>query len=118
MDVGRCRLAAGARAVVERLALPRSEQLERLARTPTGPDELAREATAALRAALEDSEVGFSPVLGLRLEALALELASLAEGASEAAIEDSGWTIVCQRAEEALREPGWLAADARPTGPV
>ena len=104
---------ADARLVVERLALPRSEQFEWLARHRLRPTELVASLVSALRAALSDFGDRFSPTLRLRLEALENELVSLSSGKQptadtpEAILGDSSWAVASHLAVGALREVGW-----------
>jgi hypothetical protein len=104
---------AAIRSTVEFLALPTSEQVERISRGRSSPSELVRTSMQALRTALDDPRPQLSSVPLLRLEALAHELDSLSgEPAAlletpDAVLRHSSWTVVRHLAAAALRDPGW-----------
>ena len=97
---------AEARSAIERIAQPAARQVEWASRTEVAPAELARESLAAVRAVRAEPAYRLSPLLGLRLEALAAELESLS-GKGAAPFEDSDWTFARHLADLALRDPGW-----------
>lgn len=102
-----------ARAAVERLALPTSQQEEWVSRKRLSAQALLGLQTAALHEALADFSAEYSPVLRLRIEAVAHELDSISrereamDGPAEAILRHSGWTVAHHLARGALRESGW-----------
>ena len=66
-----------------------------------------------MRRGIDNSGSAFSPVLLLRLEALADRLSSMSGEpdtmleAPDAILRHSSWALVRYLAEAALREPGW-----------
>jgi hypothetical protein len=103
---------ANARLVVERMALPSSEQFEWLARQHLRPIDLVESLISTLRAAMFEFGDHLSPTLRLRLEALDGELRSLSLSQDppetpDELLQHSNWAAATHLAADALGEAGW-----------
>jgi hypothetical protein len=104
---------ADLRSAAERLALPSPQQIEWVSRRGVHPEDLILDSMDVVRTAIDNSGSAFSPVLLLRLEALADRLSAMS-GEPDAMLEapdsilrHSSWALVRYLAEAALQEPGW-----------
>ncbi len=114
MEIQRKRHAlADVRSVVERLAGNSSQQVEWVSRQRLSPTGFSRSSLAVVRNALEHLDSEFSPMLVLRIEALADQLHSMLDQptamleSADGMLQHSSWTVARHLAEAALRESGW-----------
>ncbi len=103
------------RTTLERLASPQREQVEWLSRRAVRPADLLNTSIAAVETGPESLHSELSPVILLRLGALADELNSmsalpdaLSEG-PDTMLSHSSWTAVRHLARAVLRQPSWPA---------